>query len=272
VTIDRIDGPSFTASRITGALRSANVTTLDLQIAAVTIAGNTWRNVRAACPDLRQQREQLVCTQGTLETPAKIPLSFRYSTLTKDLDLALKPAAGEDWRLTLESHASTRTLTLAVNNAVVTRFNTWWPSNWPKPNAGSVSGKLIFNDARDASGTADLTFANLGFSDASGLHAGEKISAVVSLQAQQRGDPWQWRSRIEWKNGDVLWQPLFLSGGGHVLDAAGAWDAKRLTVERGTLALAGIGNLEFSATLDPRARTARGGKRQKRQSRNHGAL
>ena len=250
LTIDRIDGPSFTASRITGVLRTAKVTTLDLQIAGVTLAGNTWRNVRVACPDLRQEREQLVCTQGALETPAKIPLSFRYSTLTKDLDLALKPAAGEDWRLTLDSHAAARTMTLAVSNAAVTHFNTWWPSNWPKPNAGSVSGKLIFNDEHDASAAADFTFANLGFGDASGLHAGEKIAAAVSLRGQQRGDQWQWRSRLEWKSGDVFWQPLFLSGSGHVLDAAGAWDAKRLTVERGTLALAGIGNLEFSATFD----------------------
>jgi hypothetical protein len=250
LTIDRIDGPSFTAGRITGVLRTTNVTTLDLQIAGVTVAGNTWRNVRVACPDLRQEREQLVCAQGTLETPAKIPLSFRYSTLTKNLDLALKPAAGEDWRLTLESHAAARTLTLAVNNAVLTRFNSWWPSNWPKPNAGSVSGRLIFNDAREAHANADFILADMGFGDASGLHAGEKITAAVSLQGQQRGDQWQWQSRLEWKSGDVFWQPMFLSGGGHVLSAVGVWDAKRAIVERGTLALAGIGNLEFDATLN----------------------
>ena len=79
LTIDRIDGPSFTASRITGVLRSAKVTTLDLQIAGVTLGGNTWRNVRVACPDLRQEREQLVCTQAR----SRLPPKFRSASVTQ---------------------------------------------------------------------------------------------------------------------------------------------------------------------------------------------
>ena len=115
VTIERIDGPSFAASKITGVLRAADVTALDLQIAEVSVAGTTWRNVRTRCPELTQERDQLICAQGALETPANIPLSFRYSTLTKNLDLALKPAAGEEWRLTVESDSAAHTFTLAIS-------------------------------------------------------------------------------------------------------------------------------------------------------------
>ncbi|MDO8597584.1 MAG: hypothetical protein Q7R45_13305, partial [Sulfuricaulis sp.] len=227
VAIDRIDGPSFAASKITGTLRVADVTALDAQIAEVSIAGSSWRNVRMRCPELRQERDQLVCAQGVLETPARIPLSFRYSTLTKNLDLALKPAAGEEWRLALESHAAARSFTLAISNGLLTRLSSWWPAGWPQPNAGSASGKLVFSDGSagnkvgneknsplpvplppgergpsairpstspDASHpresprilSGELTVANGGFGDASGLHAGEKIAATLALQAQQR--------------------------------------------------------------------------------------
>ncbi len=250
LTIDRIDGPFFAASKITGMLRAVDAITLDLQIAEVSIAGSSWRNVRIRCPELKQERDQLICAQGVLETPAKIPLSFRYSTLTKNLDLALKPAAGEEWRLTLESRAAARSLTLAVSNGLVTRLVAWWPDGWPRPNAGSVSGKLVFSDERDAQASAELTVANFGFGDESGLHAGEKIAAVLSLRAQQRGGQWQWQSRLEWKNGDVFWQPLFIGGSGHALSAAGTLDAQRVSVERGRLALAGIGDLDFHGTLE----------------------
>jgi len=249
-TIDRVDGPSFTTSKIAGVLRAADVTTLDLQIAEVSIAGSRWRNVRMRCPELRQERDQLVCLQGMLETPAKIPLSLRYSTLTGNLDLALKPAAGEEWRLTLESRPAARTFTLAISNGLLTRLDSWWPVGWPKTNAGSVSGKLVFGDERDAQASAELTVTNFGFGDASGLHAGEKIAATLALQAQQRSGQWQWQGTLAWHGGDVFWQPLFIGGGGHALNLTGTLDAQRVSVERGALALAGIGEFDFHGTFE----------------------
>ena len=250
LTIDRIDGPGLTANGITGVLRSAGATTLELKIANVSVAGNSWRNVRLTCPDLRQERDQLMCAQGALEAPARIPVSFRYSTRTNNLDVALAPAANEEWRLTLGTGAATRMFTLAVTNGNLTRFNAWWPAAWPKPNAGAVSGRISFSDGEAAQASAELTIAGFGFGDDSGLHAGEKIAGVVSVQAHERGGRWQWQSQLNWKSGDVFWQPLFVGGGGHVLTMAGTLDAQRVAIERGQLALTGIGGVDFSATLD----------------------
>jgi hypothetical protein len=185
-----------------------------------------------------------------LETPARIPLSFRYSTLTKNFDLALKPAANEEWRLTLEAHAASRTVALVVSNGLLTRLAAWWPAGWPKPNAGSVSGKLVFADERDARVSAELAFNDFGFGDETGLHAGEKIAAVLSLQAQQRGEQWQWQSRFEWTSGDVFWQPLFIGGSGHALSLAGTLDTQRVSVERGRLVLAGIGDFDLNGAFE----------------------
>ena len=250
LTIDRIDGPSFMASKIAGVLRVAAVTSLDLQIAEVEFAGNRWRNVRIRCPDFKQDKGQLECAGGTLETPIKLPLSFRYSTLTKNLDLALTPATGEEWRLQMESRAAARTLTLTVSNGLLTRFNAWWPDGWPKPNAGRVSGTLTFSDGRDGQASAELTVADFGFGDESGLHAGEKITAALSLLANQRGEQWHWQGRLNWTSGDVFWQPLFISGNGHTLNMAGTLDAQRMVVERGQLALAGIGDFDLAGAVE----------------------
>jgi hypothetical protein len=250
LTIDRVDGPALTANGITGVLRNAGATTLELKIANVTVAGNTWHNVRLLCPDLRQERDQLTCAQGALEAPASVPVSFRYSTRTHNLDLALAPAAKEEWRLTLESGAAARMVTLAVTNGALTRLSAWWPAAWPKPNAGAVSGRISFSDGGAAQASAELTVTGFGFGDDSGLHAGEKITGALSVQALLRGGQWQWQSRLDWKNGDVFWAPLFVGGGGHVLTMAGTLDAQRVAIERGQLTLAEIGGVDFSAALD----------------------
>ena len=287
VTVDRIDAPSIVAGKIAGVLRVTDVTTLDLQIAEVSVAGNNWRNVRLRCPALTQDRDQLRCAEGALESPAKVPLSIRHSTRTNDLELAVRPAAGEEWRLAVESGAAARHFTLAISNGMLTRLVPWLPAGWPQPNAGSVNGKLVFSDGSagnkvgneknsplppgergpsaipsstspDASHpresprnlSGELTLTNVGFSDASGLHAGEKIAATLALQAQQRGERWQWQGKLAWNGGDVFWQPLFVGGIGHALNLAGTLDAQRVTVDRGALALAGIGELELQGTFE----------------------
>ena len=131
------------------------------------------------------------------------------------------------------------------------------------------AAKLTFSGER---ASAELAFANFGFGDDSGTHAGEKIAAAWSLQAQLRAAQWEWQSRLEWKSGDVFWQPLFVGGSGHVLSAAGTLDAQRLAVERGQLALAGIGELDFGAVVRSCRRQARQCEPEKCEPRNRGAV
>ncbi len=249
VTIERIEAPAFTATRITGLLGSNHPNALEVKVGEAKIGGLSWRNVRLSCPALRQERDDLVCADGTLESPSKVALALRYSTRTSALDLVLRPASREEWRLLSEPQPGRSSFTLAVTNGALTRFNDWWKGGL-KPNAGSVSGKLTVTDERSARATGELSIVGLGFSDASGLHAGEKITATVALQAEQRGTQWQWQGRVKWLAGDVFWQPLFVGGSGHALDAAGTLDAQRATLDSGRLALAGIGNLDITAHFD----------------------
>ncbi len=250
LSIGRIQGPSFSAAKITGLLRGAGPTALELRIGEASVGGVTWRNVRISCSSVKQERDDLACAEGLLEAPAKVPLALRYSTRTNDIDVVLKPAEREQWRFTLEGREAVRTATLAVTNGLLTRFSAWWPAGWPKPTAGSVTGTVVFRDQRSALASADLSITSFGFADASGLHAGEKISAALSMQAEQRGDDWQWQGRLAWLGGDVFWQPFFVGGSGHVLSVAGALGPQRLAIERGRLTLTGLGDLDITAQID----------------------
>ncbi len=250
LNIERIDTPLLSARAITGTLLPGLTSALELRAAEVSLAGETFRNVRVACPQLKQSRDELICEQATLETPAKIPLSFRYSTLTGNLDLALKPAAGEAWHFSITGTSGGRTLVLDIQNGAFTHFKSLWPAGWPKPNSGTISGKVTFNAERETSVQAEIALINFGFADASGLHAAEKINTVLTFDARQQGAQWRWQSRLDWKNGDVFWEPLFVSGYGHTLTLSGTFDSQRAAIEKGRLALAGIANIDLTATID----------------------
>ncbi|MDB5809165.1 MAG: hypothetical protein JWN94_1287 [Betaproteobacteria bacterium] len=250
LNIDRIDAPLFTATKITGTLLPGTTSKLELRAAEVAIAGETWRNVRLTCPELRQGRDEFICEQATLETPVKIAVTFRYSTLTKNLDLALRPAANEEWRVHITGTPGGRTLALDVRNGALTHFKAWWPATWPKPNAGTISGRATFNVEREVSVQGELALINFGFADDSGLHAAEKINTVLTLDARQNGAQWRWQSQLDWKNGDVFWDPLFVSGYGHTLTLGGTFDSRHVAIEQGRLALAGIANVDITASID----------------------
>ena len=250
LTADRIDGPSFSARGITAVLRGVEPSALELKIAEATVGGVGWRNARITCPRIEQERNDLVCADGALEFPARTPLTLRYSTRTHDIDVALKPAPREEWRLKVGTRGAVRDFALTVSNGLLTRFATWWPKEWPKPSAGTVSGSVTLSGDANARARGELSIAGFGFSDASGLHAGEKIAATLALEAEQRGAQWHWQAKLSWLGGDVLWQPLFVGGGGHALSAAGVLDPRSVALERGRLSLVGIGDLDFNARFD----------------------
>lgn len=250
LVIDRVEGPVMSARGIKGVLRPGVESRLELTLEEVTIAGDSWRNVRVVCPQLKQARDEFLCEEATIDAPAAIGASFRYSTQTKNLDVALRPAVNEVWRLTISATPAGRRIVADINNAPVARFKGWWPRTWPQPNAGTLSGRLTINEARELSLQGQLALVNFGFADASGMHAAEKINTVWTLDAKQQGSAWRWQSRLDWKNGDVYWQPLFVSGYGHTLTLAGTFDASRLAIEQGRLALAGIADVDLTASID----------------------
>ena len=249
-TIERLDGPLITARNIAAVLRPGATSSLELTAAEVVIGAEAFRKVRISCPTLKQARDQFICDDGVLETPAKVPLTFRYSSQTKNFDFALRPASNEEWRFGITNTPSGRSLTLDISNGALVHFKSIWPSAWPKPNAGTLSGRVTIDEAREMSVQGQLALLNFGFADESGMHAAEKINTVLTLDAREEGAQWRWKTRLDWKNGDVFWEPLFVSGYGHTLTVAGTLDAQRVTIGEGLLALAGISNINFTASLD----------------------
>lgn len=95
--------------------------------------------------------------------------------------------------------------------------------------------------------SADLSFNEASFSDASGLHAGEKLSGSMQFAAsQQPKSAWDWQTTIDWTAGELFWQPFYFANGGHQLQARGKLSPLMLTVDSAHLNFKGAGEASLS--------------------------
>lgn len=94
-----------------------------------------------------------------------------------------------------------------------------------------------------------LALQQASFSDATGLHAGEKVSGNIELVAEQLPHGWRWRTSMDWQGGEIFWQPLYFASGGHALRASGSLNTEFLTVDSASLALKDVGTASFSGQM-----------------------
>lgn len=116
---------------------------------------------------------------------------------------------------------------------------------------GTLNGKFAFSGEGaqlQRLGTR-LDVRELAFSDAEGLHAGEKIGGRLVLDAWRDGARWTWSGALDWTGGEVFWQPLYLANGGARLEGKGQVSEQSWAVDRGRLTLAGVGEAVLSGAL-----------------------
>lgn len=86
-----------------------------------------------------------------------------------------------------------------------------------------------------------------------GRFAVEALVLGATLNAQNNSGGWQWQSHVEFNDGAIYAEPLYLEAGGQniISDAEGDWDAsnQRIAVNAASLRHAKVGELTGSATV-----------------------
>ena len=246
LTLDDVAGTGFNAQGIRIAFIGGGATTID--IGAVSVGTQSWKNIKLDCAVLRMERTRIACDSGVIALGEKIPLSFSYLTDQRVLDVALKPAPDEAWQLNMRPGKRGSDLSVRIDGGRMQRFSAWLPPDVPKFSAGLMNGVIDYSgDGRIA---VKLTAIGVGFADATGLHAGEKIGVTLEAQAEPAGNDRRWNATLAWNAGEAFWQPLYLKAADHRLSAEGRLDAKQLRVERATLRYPGVGDIAFSGAYD----------------------
>ena len=125
-------------------------------------------------------------------------------------------------------------------------------SNLPvKFSKGTLQGKLEFFGTNDQPQQikADLALNETAFTNEQGSHAADKLAGTIKLQAHRKEANWLWQASLNWRDGELFWQPLYFASGGHTLEASGEWNDEQLTVNGGLLSLAKVGNIKFNGQM-----------------------
>jgi len=254
VTLDRLEAPGAAAGPISARLVDGAPATLQLTIGEISLEDQRWRNVRVFCDDFSWERGRIECRKGEADVGTRIPLSFVYGVVKKTLEVVLRPSTGEAWTLKGRLGEAAPALHLEIENGSLSRLAPWLPADWPKLTAGLVSGVITLDGAERDRLAAELAVREASFSDASGLHAADKLGAQLRLAAQRKGGAWTYSASLDWNAGELYWQPLYLRGTGYTLKADGVVDERSISVTHGEARLAAIGTIRGSAMWDRNAK------------------
>ncbi len=258
IAVDDIDaGPAFSAHGIRLALGLAG--TLRVQVDEVRALKRSYQNLDLQCGQLLWQGNVVQCQQGKLAHFPDVSMSLRYDLQRKQLDLTFNAPGGERWQLAARLRRSDWQVDGRWQNAQLSRLTPWLPPGLPTIGQGKLDGELHVNGHGNILHEARLEarFAQLAFADASGLHAGEKLGGILKLGASPQGNGWQWQADLQWQQGELFWQPLYLTSSGpepYHFRATGEYDGTLVKVSDGLARVPEIGQVQFSGVWDSVAR------------------
>ncbi len=223
----------------------------DLQIASLKVQQREFRNVRVRCGGFTLSSVQVACSKGRLDSMPDAELDFSYVFDSQKLHLALTAPGGESWQVAGQLTERAWQVAAQLHNAQGKRLASLLPADVPLPTQGTLNGAVSVNG--NVLGAemlnVDIQLADVAFSDASGLHAAEKLRGSVRFTARRSGTAWNWQGNIAWQSGELFWQPLYLRGG-HALSASGLYDGHILNIKQAVADLPELGRVQFTAGWD----------------------
>lgn len=257
--LENIRHPVFSIRSAGIRLTGSPASNLEINLEQVAIGKQRWRNLHVGCGPVRITRESVICDRGILRIGGQsLKMTFRLSLLQKKFELEVRPVSTrqskETWQLVIDWQTEKWQGALKVING----DGKYLAGLLPRKKEPVQVRQAILNGNFHLSGdsasvtalSARLNISNLAFSDASGLHAGERISLQLDMDARQDRHGWRWQSKLTWPEGEVFWQPFYFSGGAHQLAAGGTIQDGHIHLSQGEFNLAGIGKADFSAVLN----------------------
>jgi hypothetical protein len=97
---------------------------------------------------------------------------------------------------------------------------------------------------------ANIDFNQASFSDATGIHAGEKLTGKMLIAANKQTDTWHWSGIFNWTEGELYWQPFYFGKAGNIFAIGGTFKAPMLHITDASLQVNDIGTMSASAHIN----------------------
>ena len=245
---DEISNNSISLKQLAVSIKLGEPTgEMQLKLAEFVNNGKRLTGTELTCNRLLVTSAGVACKDGKLvESGELIPLAF--DVVDGDtFNVTLQPKS-ERWQISSRRLGSQWQGLIDIQAGAVKRFAPLLPTQAAKPSKGTVTGRidLITQPGEAAKITGRLSLKDVDFSDAEGLHAGEKIAAVMALDAQRNGSRWRFNTSVDWPSGEMLWQPVYLAAGHKQIRLNGTWDPAFIQIDSADMEVAPIGKISFS--------------------------
>ena len=245
---DEIVNPNFSAKRISATWKLLEPAgEVSVKIGELVNNGKRLTDAEFSCARLAILSTGIACKQGTLkESGEVIPLTFDIAN-SETYNIALLPK-NESWQISSKRSGNNWGASVDIKDGAVTRFAPLLPQGLPKLTKGSLSGHIeLTTDARDdAKIQGRLALTEIDFSDTAGLHAAEKITATIDISAQRNGQRWHFDTALDWPEGELLWQPVYLAKSHKRIKVSGVADPSEIQIDKADVDLPPIGKVAFS--------------------------
>ncbi len=246
VTAEELVAPNWQLQGMNIDLGNPGFTRLTMGADKLRVGTRHWATPKITCEKFLAQNTAVHCAQGFLQTDAPIPFIFSARLPQKSLDITLVPTPQENWQAKI-NWGQPFQVQATIRNGDIKRLSPWLPKAFPEISSGQLNGTLQANGSEKNIGEAQISvsLAQLNFSDATGLHAGQKIGATINAKILRRNAAWEWQGVAFWNVGEVFWQPWYAKAG-HRVEARGSADDSVIRVAHGNMNWSDIGQAEFS--------------------------
>lgn len=250
LSAERIEAPGLAARAARLMLDPHGDGRIEVRLESIAALGREWPEAAMICRPVIARGSRIGCDGGALELGQRIPLRASYDTVSGEVEAELAPAAGGRWRLAGAPRVAGWQGRLTIEQGALAALGPFLPPTVPAPTAGQVSGHVAVAPSAGAIVIdGELAFSGVGFADASGSAAGEKLAGEIKFTAAGEDANTRYRGHLDWKDGALYWQPLYLRAGPS-LSVEGVIDPRHVTVETGRLRAGGVGEVIFSAAWD----------------------
>lgn len=224
-----------------------------IQAARAVIGGYELHGVQLDCADFAVMPEQR-CRGGMLRARGYGPWPVEFSVRGAKHEIEATLRVERNVRVEIQGVLGGRQPHLALRSGSldVARLLAGIPALRPYAPAGRVDLALeltLPGTARPLQARAHLALSGARFASADGLRAAEAISAVIDMNAHRDGERWNGQMSVDWRDGELLWDSLYLRGGGTVLSSAVALSSQTVDLSDVALDLAGVGRVSGEASF-----------------------
>lgn len=255
LSFDRLQAPTLTLEQVSVSLQSLDRGPARLHVAHARIAGRELSDLRLDCAEFSIHPE-VRCRGGVLRARGHAPwqLDFSLTGAQRTLKARVQPPgsppidiegalAGAHPQLRLSARAVDLARLVALDPALQAAVAPYGP-------AGRVDVDAVLSDfgaGRRPQIDARVDLRSARFSSADGLRAAEGMALGIAVSARADGAGWSGRLSADWREGELLWDAVYLKGGGTAFESGFMLDGLRWGLNQGALNLAGVGRLDFSA-------------------------